>query len=272
MLQGEGVVEALCISSYPIDVFSVIGQEPLVYAEGADFGEDFDGRLEYLGNRYLLVYNTKYNKYQSDRKHQHPRIRFTIAHELGHFYIEGHRNLMQRERFNYNCITEVFSNKKELEIQADYFATGLLMPANMLSPIINKLELSRESIKQTASDFQVSLTSIMLRWVKLSHFPCGLFSVDWQGNILWGWVSEPLAEIHAYDKRDKLQSGDGSAFLTKVDHTQYQDGEGQGLLRDWVNTKHTSVSVQENYFVIPATKNMLVFIRAYEDEILALNP
>jgi hypothetical protein len=271
MLQGESIAEVLNIRSYPIDVFSIIRQEPLIYAEGDDFGDDFDGRLEYLGASFLLAYNTKYNRHQPNQRHLHPRVRFTIAHELGHFYIESHRQLMQHGQRNYSCVTEGFPSEKELEIQADYFATGLLMPTNMLSPLVNKSEPDKETIKRMATDFQVSLTSMMLRWVKLSHFPCGLFSVDLEGNVLWGWVSEALARIRAYRKRDNLQSNEGTVFLKTVDCTQYQDGTGQGLLNDWVNIEHTQLSVQEDYYFIPARRNMLVFIRTYEDEILALD-
>ncbi len=269
MAQGENIIEVTGISTLPINVFNIIKEEKPIHTEGDDFGDDFDGRLEYSGHRYLLVYNTKYNKEQYNKSQFHPRIRFTIAHELGHYFLETHRNMLRSGKMKYSCTTERFQAKKELELQADYFATGLLMPSKILSPLVNQAsEPSLTTIKRTASQFQVSMTSMMLRWVKLSHFPCGVFSVNPKGLIEWGWVSEPLAETKAYRKNSKLISKDAQKFLSSAHFDQYSEEVGKGFLGDWVNTIHGNLSVEEFYAIMPFSKSLLVFIYAYEDEIM----
>ena len=176
MSQGENITREFNFETPPIGLFEIIKAEPAIYAEGADFGDAFDGRLEYLGDKYLLVYNTKYNE-ERNIQDMHPRIRFSIAHELGHYFLDEHRNILRSGGPAYLCITE-FQSDKELELQADYFATGLLMPSHLLSPIVNKkAEPDLTIVKNVAQQFQVSLTSMMIRWVKLSDFPCGVFSV-----------------------------------------------------------------------------------------------
>lgn len=270
MAQGEDIIELSNIVSPPVEVFDIIKKEKLLHAEGADFGADFDGRLEYLGHNYLLAYNTKYNRNQLDSAPAiHPRVRFTIAHELGHFYIESHRNILRTGKIRYICTTERFQVEKELELQADYFATGLLMPSQMLSPIINKIpEPTLGTIKEVAGKFQVSMTSIMLRWVKLSHFPCGVFSVNPNGTIAWAWTSEPLIEIKSFHKNNTIASQDAKNFIASSTFERYKEGSGKGLLNNWVSTPYNDLSVEESYCIIPYFRSMLVFVYAYEDELL----
>jgi hypothetical protein len=265
MAQGEEIIKLFEIEKPPVNPFTIIESEPTIYAEGADFGDAFDGRLEYLGGKYLLAYNTKYNR--NNENGLHPRIRFTIAHELGHYFLDEHRNVLRRGRLEYSCNTE-FKTDTEMELQADYFATGLLMPSHILGPIVNKIpEPNLKAIQIAAQKFQVSMTSMMLRWVKLSDFPCGVFSV--KGNqISWGWVSESLLGIKAYQKKDKVVSPDAISFLKNSDLSQYREGKGKGLLDYWVDVDRMDVSVEEFYANVPYTKNTLVFFFAYEDEIL----
>lgn len=267
MAQGEDIAKIFEFNKLPVDPLFIIKEEPLLYAEGDDFADAFDGRLEYLGPKYLLVYNTKYNRRQG--ANLHPRVRFTIAHELGHYFLDAHRNLLRKGTTQYSCTTEKFNSAIEIELQADYFATGLLMPSGLVSPFVNRTsEPDLNAIKDIAGKCQVSMTSMMLRWIKLSHFPCGLFSVKLNGEISWGWVSETLFQLKAYRKLSYPKSADFKRFLETNSMTSYSEGTGKGFLGDWLITQYGKLSVEEFYAVMPYTQNVLVFIYAYEDEIM----
>jgi len=269
MAQGEDIANVFDFPTPPIDPLAIIKQEPLIYAEGADFGNAFDGCLEYLGKRYLLGYNTKYNRHEDAPLH--PRARFTIAHELGHYFLDTHRNLLQSAGFRYSCTTERFESDTEMELQADYFATGLLMPSAIIAPIVNRTpEPDLATIQEVSRKFQVSMTSMLHRWVKISDFPCALLSVSPKGGIEWGWVSEPLFNIGAYHRRPNVVSSDAKHFLQSTNSTSYKEGHGKGLLHYWLDTKFKNLSIEEFYAAIPHTTSILVFIFAYDDEIQAL--
>lgn len=267
MSQGEDIVKEFYFVKPPIDPFVIIKAEPTIYAEGADFGDAFDGRLEYLGNKYLLVYNTKYDNNRNKQDGLHPKIRFTIAHELGHYFLDEHRNILRNGGPEYSCTTE-FQSDTEMELQADYFATGLLMPSHILSTIVNKVsEPDLGIIKDIAQQFQVSLTSMMIRWVKLSDFPCGIFSVTPNG-IEWGWISDALVKIGVYRrKKGAVQSPEAKKFIQSASMDQYREGHGLSLLHYWVDTPRLNLSINEFYSIISYTKNMLVFFHGYEEEL-----
>jgi len=265
MSHGEDIVKEFHFEKPPVDPFIIIKAEPTIHVEGADFGDAFDGRLEYLGDKYLLVYNIKYNK--NKQGGFHPRIRFTIAHELGHYFLDEHRNILRSGGPEYSCITE-FQSDTEMELQADYFATGLLMPSHILSARVNKeAKPDLRIIKDVAQQFQVSLTSMMIRWVKLSDFPCGVFSVTSNG-IEWGWISDALVKAGVHRrKKGVVQSPEAKKFILSASMEQYREGHGLGLLHYWAETEDLNLSINEFYAIIPYTKNMLVFFHGYEDEL-----
>lgn len=156
-----------------------------------------------------------------------------------------------------------------MEQEADCFSAGLLMPSYLLSPHVNEeSNPTLRHIQDAARLFRVSMTSMMVRWVRLSDFPCGVFSVA-QGGIQWGWVSDGFARIKAYWRcQGPLRSSDSKVFLQAAPGlARYRDSQGLGLLHHWVDTDHRDVSVREFYAVIPYASHMLVFISASEDEL-----
>lgn len=71
----------------PVDPKKLADSEaPVLVLIGDDFRNRFDGQLEYHAakNRFLLFYNTKYDAALPAGTH-HPRTRFSIGHELGHW-------------------------------------------------------------------------------------------------------------------------------------------------------------------------------------------
>jgi hypothetical protein len=265
MRQGEEIAAAYSFTAPPIDPLRVVGKEEVIHAEGDDLAGAFDGCLEYLGGgRYLLAYNTKYDIWPHAGTH-HPKVRFTIAHELGHYFREEHRNILRNGGPAYRCLTE-FTVDPLMEQEADCFAAGLLMPSGILASIVNQEpDPNLAMIKDAARTFDVSLTSMMIRWVRLSDFPCGIFSVTPAG-MHWGWVSDALASRGMFNKhRGPAQSKDAQAFLGRGTDL-YREGHGLGMLSQWLETD-SRISVQEYYAVIPHARHMLCFLTAAEDEL-----
>jgi IrrE N-terminal-like domain len=277
--EGEKYAQVFDCTNYPIDPLRIVAQEPAIHAEGADLGDALDGRLKYLGmpkhgsQRYLLAYNTKYDTQWTYDGDHHPKVRFTIAHELGHYFLDQHRSYLQHGGQAYSCFTETYSGIM-MEIEADAFAAGMLMPSKLMRPIINRdcSDLpSLKDIRQVAGDFQVSLTSTMVRWTRLSDFPCAVFSVGKTSGgvgIRWGWVSDAFANVGAYWRRyGEFLSRDARKFLEMgPGFSKWRSGQGLGLMKNWVVTDQ-NICVAEHYAVIPYAQHLLVFLTASEDDL-----
>ena len=84
-------------------------------------------------NRYLILYNAEMNA---------GRIRWTLAHEIGHIYI-GHLEIIEGAEIAYN---EQRGFYDQFESEADYFAWNLLAPL----PILREMGIrSASEIKAT---------------------------------------------------------------------------------------------------------------------------
>jgi Zn-dependent peptidase ImmA (M78 family) len=105
--------------------------------------------------------------------HSEQRQRFSIAHEIGHFLLhEGDKLIVDRQiKYQVN-----FRNKKSSlgidinEIEANRFASALLMPEHFINKDLEKYEIdiddknNMETIcGELAQKYNVSLTSMMLK-------------------------------------------------------------------------------------------------------------
>ncbi len=266
--QGEEIASVMGFDSPPIDPFKIIEVEPDIYAKGADFRDAFDGRLKYVGPRFLLTFNTKYNQWYHISKY-HPKIRFTIGHELGHFFLNEHREYLLHGGKPHLCFTE-FQSSPYVEQQADCFSAGLLMPTHLLAPCVNhEPNPTFEIIKQTANKYDVSMTSMIVRWAQLSDFPCAAIFASSKG-IEWGWVSDGFKRVKGYCVRrnKELISKDARKFIQQESNfLHYREGKGLGLAHEWIEFDILDISVQEFYAIIPYNRRMLVFIIADENEV-----
>ena len=74
------------IYKLPIDPFDIARKEGIVIKPGL-YADDFDARIEYYpGLNAYSIYHAEPNGWRTEG-----RVRFSIAHELGHYYLPEHR-------------------------------------------------------------------------------------------------------------------------------------------------------------------------------------
>ena len=265
---GETVAGVLGLEKPPIDPFAVIAsEEGRIRAVGEDFGDAFDGRLEYHGTCFLLFFNTKYDGWRHDGEH-HPKVRFTIGHELGHYFLEKHRSFLMQGGGSHGSMTE-FSSSRNVEREADFFSTGLLMPRFLLRRTVNATAPKLAAVRAARDDFQVSLTSTMIRWVELCDFPCAVVSCR-EGRVEWGFTSPGFKQAGGWRVRrgEGLGSRHAQEFFDEDTTLQeYREGEGWSVADRWIELERRGVEVHEDYLVVPSTQQMLVFLTASEDDL-----
>lgn len=95
-------------------------------------------------------------------KYNYSKRKFSIAHELGHYFLDNHNELM------FSCFdieSGSKSNNMEQEREADEFASELLIPSNKIEKKLLE-DISFEIIKQLQEEFQTSLKSTAIKAVK----------------------------------------------------------------------------------------------------------
>ena len=265
---AETLTETLGFAAPPVDPFRFIASEgKRIRAFGDDFANAFDGRLEYHKSSFLLFYNTKYDAWDHLGSH-HPKVLFTICHELGHYFLEKHRIFLMGGGGAHGSHTE-FESENVVEREADFFATGLLMPHYLLRRRVNANPPTVEAVYAARDDFQVSLTSMMIRWVQLCDFPCAVASVKGR-HIQWGFTSTGFKRIGGWRiKRGEEMSSRQARDFLQIDPTlsTYRTGDGWSVADRWIDFHQPQLEVHEDYVVIPSTQKMLVFLTADERDL-----
>tara|TARA_A100001391_G_scaffold160381_2_gene119020 strand:- start:208 stop:1095 length:888 start_codon:yes stop_codon:yes gene_type:complete len=266
---GETIANDFGFMAPPVNPFEIMDEErQLIYYEGADFRNSFDGRIKFVGPRFLICFNTKYNEWSHQGEH-HSKILFTIGHELGHFYLPRHREYLVRSGESHGSFSE-FTSDPLVEQQADFFASGLLMPAYLLRPIVNSQNfISRERFHQTRKSFEVSLTGMLVRWTQLSDFPCATVAVK-NGIIQYGWVSAALRELGAFRVRRGQQVSCKSAksFIAEdASSKRYREASGSGAIANWIEFDQYRLPTEEHYFAIPHSGTVWILLTADEQDL-----
>lgn len=134
------------------------------------------GRLVRNGRKAILTVSNRISFLE--------RRRFVIAHELGHH--ELHANVMQLDVCDEKKIDEVYDQATEREANA--FAAEFLMPASLWNKHVDVRQPRFEVISTLAKEYEVSLTSAAIRFVKLSPERCALAFVK-HGRVKWSVAS-----------------------------------------------------------------------------------
>jgi Zn-dependent peptidase ImmA (M78 family) len=108
------------------------------------------------------------------------RKRFAIAHELGHWFLH------QAESQYFICTTEQMRDYKgsPLEVEANIFASELLMPTFLFRPLAQDATPCLGSISTLSSKFATSLTATGMKFVDLNRHECVLV-LSTGGKVTW---------------------------------------------------------------------------------------
>src|SRR5262249_44379420 len=92
--------------------------------------------------------------------------RFSVAHELGHYCIEGHAEALLSN--GVHSSRAGFVSGDPFEQEADYFAAALLMPDRLFKRAIDRYQAGLASVEGACKDCQTSLTATAIRYSALT--------------------------------------------------------------------------------------------------------
>lgn len=150
------------------------------------YDEYFDGLLFFDNNSFFIHLNIDKGNFPDSK-----RSRFSIAHELGHYFISEHHENIVNGNLRYHPSKFEINRKNLIEEEADYFAACLLMPSKKFKTACYKKPFSLELIEKLSNDFNVSRLSTLLRFadqdagtfpIMISFFRNGLLSGYKQSN------------------------------------------------------------------------------------------
>jgi len=120
-----------------------------------------------------------------DSIQEHGRKRFAAAHELGHFLL--HEDVSQY----FICTAEDLRDyrRSPVEIEANRFASHLLMPAFLFRPRCRKQDPNIATVRALATEFDTSLTATAIRFVEETGYLCTVV-LSRDGTVEWAKSTE----------------------------------------------------------------------------------
>lgn len=155
-----------------------------------DYGRNtFDGMTWYEPDQdqfFIHINIARGNRENSSK------ARFTLAHELGHYFIDHHRHALETGKMqpHFHCYEPFGKNEEwKIEREADEFAASLLMPESYFQADVRGKLFSGQFIQALADKYQVSFSACALRYIKMNLVPIMLvYAVN--GLIKWQMHSE----------------------------------------------------------------------------------
>ncbi|MDA3859634.1 MAG: ImmA/IrrE family metallo-endopeptidase [Melioribacteraceae bacterium] len=134
--------------------------------------------------------------------------KFTLAHEMGHYFNEKEI----RNSIFYACTYKdinTYNFNKKFETDANEFASELLMPTSWFANATKRRPLNFELLKEVAAQFGTSLTATAIKYVKHGAYPAVLV-LSKNGIVEWSFVNEAFP--YSWLKKGYKVRKESSAF------------------------------------------------------------
>lgn len=144
----------------------------------------FDGMTVYADESFYVHLNTDNgNRLDSERG------RFTLAHELGHYFIDAHRIGLQSGLLEPHPSKIGRKQFNSIEREADYFASCLLMPESRFTKDVLKKKFNFQLIDYLCKEYKVSRTACAFRFAEIGSHPIIIVFAE-NGTVKWTKYSD----------------------------------------------------------------------------------
>lgn len=150
-----------------------------------NYEDAFDGMLLYDNRDFHIHLNINLGNSKESK-----RGRFTIAHELGHYFIDEHRLGLKYGLLEPHASFHNLHHRSLIEVEADYFASCLLLPKKPFKKVsAEKGSFSLDTILHLSDIFRASVPSTVIRFAEVGTHE--IFAVCTRNGIVqWYAKSE----------------------------------------------------------------------------------
>lgn len=208
---------------------------------------------------YLISVNDTWGIMINKAIRSKARKRFTVAHELGHYYIDYHNEN------SYQCFAKDIESldpaARQDEKEANEFAVELLMPDGLFREDIQQRDISLDTINSLAIKYGTSMTSTAIRYARSGSHACAII-VSEQGRIKYFAYSESFRQGRQLYISKSAPLRDGS-YAKRLFESGFSIREGQGEVTagSWsANAADPDATMLEHSRCLPAFNQILSLI------------
>lgn len=225
---AEKLIGDLGIAALPIDPFAIASGRKIEIRPKPSSNTGVSGMLIRVGNFFAIGYATHIDNI--------PFQRFSISHELGHYFLPGHIDAVLAES-NVHESHAGFTSSNSYEVEADHFAAGLLMPSHLFLPILRRTGTGLAAIESLADACNTSLLATAIRVIDCTVDPMAIV-VSTANKIDYCCMSDALKEIEGITwlKKGQPVPRTSATFQLNLDSNKVQRGartQGTANLQEW---------------------------------------
>lgn len=183
---GEQVAKDHGFESLPIDPFRIAAENEIVVQAKPSDQQGVSGCIVFHDDRVGIIYSTHIKN--------EGFINFTIAHELGHYFLDGHPEEICKFGPMHVSRAGFSQGDVSIEIEADHFASGLLLPAHLVKSELQNSQIGLEGIINLAEKASCSMTAAAIRVGECAPYPVAV--IVSQGNsVCYSFLSEGFKSL-----------------------------------------------------------------------------
>lgn len=192
------------------------------------------------GNEFGIIYAT----YLDNPGFQ----RFSIAHEIGHLMLPGHCDQILGD-CAYHESRAGFKSYDSFELQADFYASGLLMPSHLLRPVLITSKEGLDTVKAISDSCETSLTASAIRYTKITDSIAAIV-VSEGGKINYCFMSDALKDLDNLQWIKKHTSIPDNTITKKFNEDadnilSAESTESTSHIQDWFGSDYDLELVEE---------------------------
>jgi hypothetical protein len=162
---GEKIAEEFGFNQFPVKPREIAkARDIAIEAKPAEV-TGVSGAIIFAGDSATIIYSTEYGNEGFEN--------FSIAHELGHWFLPGHPEEIIKGG-GAHMSRASFTQNTSIELEADHFASGLLLPSYLTRKLLSNNQIGLDGILKLSEQAHCSITAAAIRTAECSAYPAAI--------------------------------------------------------------------------------------------------
>jgi len=183
--RGEQIAAEFGFRQFPVRPREIARSRGInVVAKPPDM-KGVSGAIIFAGGAATIIYSTEHTNEGFEN--------FSIGHELGHWFLEGHPEEIMNAGGAHMSRAD-FTQNTSIELEADHFASGLLMPSHLVRSLLAGRPAGMDAILHLAETACCSITAAAIRAAECNSRPIAIV-VSRADEITYAFTSDTFKNL-----------------------------------------------------------------------------
>lgn len=183
--RGEKIAEEFGFDQFPIKPREIAKARDIVIQAKPAEVKGVSGAIIFAGDSATIIYSTEYDNAGFEN--------FSISHELGHWFLPGHPQEIMKGGGAHMSRAN-FTQNSSIELEADHFASGLLLPSHLTRKLLSNNQIGLDGILKLADTAHCSITAAAIRAAECGAYPMAII-VSKGDEIAYAFTSESFKNL-----------------------------------------------------------------------------